>query len=74
MIKLFGWERKMDERISQKREDELHYVWKRQVVGLVNGFLKYGFSYQVELFLSDLVCGCRLLLPIATMVATYATL
>ncbi|KAJ2927022.1 hypothetical protein H1R20_g10047, partial [Candolleomyces eurysporus] len=32
MIKMFGWEKKMNERIAQKREEELHYVWKRQVV------------------------------------------
>lgn len=31
MIKMFGWERKMNEKISQKREEELVWVWKGAV-------------------------------------------
>ena len=41
MIKLFGWEKKMDERIAEKRENELLYIWKRQILDLINGSLKY---------------------------------
>lgn len=40
MIKMFGWEKKMDERIAEKREQELHYIWKRQVLEFLNGVLK----------------------------------
>ncbi|KAF7973519.1 hypothetical protein HWV62_14938 [Athelia sp. TMB] len=32
MVKLFGWEKKMNERISEKREDELHYIWKQRIL------------------------------------------
>ncbi|TFK36798.1 hypothetical protein BDQ12DRAFT_699326 [Crucibulum laeve] len=41
MIKLFGWERKMNEKIADKREEELTWIWKRQLLDLVNGNLNY---------------------------------
>ena len=31
MIKLFGWERKISERIREKRNDELGWLWKLKV-------------------------------------------
>jgi hypothetical protein len=44
MIKLFGWEMKMQDRISEKREEELVWIWKRQLLDLVNGNIKYVYS------------------------------
>jgi hypothetical protein len=41
MVKLFGWEGKMNEKISKKREEELVWMWKRQVLNLTKGLLKY---------------------------------
>jgi ABC-type bacteriocin/lantibiotic exporter with double-glycine peptidase domain len=41
MIKLFGWERQMNERVAEKREEELNWLWKRQMLDLLNGTLKY---------------------------------
>ncbi|KZT13899.1 hypothetical protein NEOLEDRAFT_1125841, partial [Neolentinus lepideus HHB14362 ss-1] len=41
MIKLFGWEGKMSERLSDKREEELTWLWKRQILGLLNGNINY---------------------------------
>ncbi|KAG2023135.1 ATP-binding cassette transporter [Coprinopsis cinerea AmutBmut pab1-1] len=41
MIKLFGWEKKMNDRIAEKREVELYYLWKRNMLELVNGSLNY---------------------------------
>jgi hypothetical protein len=40
MIKLFGWEKKMDERVSEKREAELKWIWRRQLLDLLSGTLK----------------------------------
>ncbi len=40
MIKLFGWEKKMEEKIVEKREEELVWLWKRQVLDLINGNIK----------------------------------
>jgi hypothetical protein len=40
MIKLFRWEKKMNEKVAEKREEELKYVWKRQLMDLINGTLK----------------------------------
>jgi hypothetical protein len=31
MIKLFGWEDKMLARVNEKREEELHWIWKREI-------------------------------------------
>ncbi|KAG6866018.1 hypothetical protein C0991_009426 [Blastosporella zonata] len=41
MIKLFGWEKKMDEKIAEKRDRELVWIWKRQVLDMINGNLKW---------------------------------
>lgn len=43
MIKLFGWERKMTEKVAEKREEELRWLWKRQILDLINGNLKCVF-------------------------------
>jgi hypothetical protein len=34
MIKMFGWEDRIKERIAVKREDELDLIWKRRLVNL----------------------------------------
>ncbi|KAJ8594877.1 hypothetical protein M405DRAFT_759938 [Rhizopogon salebrosus TDB-379] len=41
MIKLFGWEAKIDKRISEKREVELTWTWKTKILELVNNNLNY---------------------------------
>ncbi|KAK0458994.1 uncharacterized protein EV420DRAFT_1541764 [Desarmillaria tabescens] len=54
MVKLFGWERKMNERISSKREEELVWIRRRQLLDLLSGLINF-------------------LIPVLTMMATYAT-
>ncbi|KAF7319288.1 ATP-binding cassette transporter [Mycena chlorophos] len=58
MVKLFGWERQMNERVAAARGalfwEELVWLWKRQMLDLLNGSLNY-------------------LIPVVTMMATYAT-
>ncbi|KAJ8084456.1 hypothetical protein PM082_003226 [Marasmius tenuissimus] len=44
MIKLFGWEKKMESRIGVKREDELVWIKKRQYLDLLNGTIKWVMS------------------------------
>lgn len=34
MIKMFGWEKKMNERIDEKREIELSWVWWNKIYTL----------------------------------------
>ncbi|KAF8058246.1 hypothetical protein FPV67DRAFT_1565726 [Lyophyllum atratum] len=41
MIKLFGWEKKMNEKVAEKREKELFWVWRRQILDLINGNLNF---------------------------------
>ena len=40
MVKLFGWEKKTDEKIAQKREEELYYQKKRLFLEILNGMVK----------------------------------
>ena len=40
MVKLFGWEKKMENRIREKREEELALVWKRDILGVINDTVK----------------------------------
>ena len=41
MIKLFGWESHVRDDIANKREEELKYIWKRKILGLLNNISKY---------------------------------
>jgi hypothetical protein len=40
MIKLFGWEKKVKRQVEEKREEELLWYKKRQILGLVNMNIK----------------------------------
>lgn len=40
MIKLFGWEEKMSEKIAEKREEELGWLKKRQILGFCGANIK----------------------------------
>ena len=40
MIKLFGWERKMEERVYEKRQEELVWIKKRQIIEVLNAIVK----------------------------------
>jgi hypothetical protein len=40
MIKFFAWESKMEERIMEKRTDELDFIRQRRMLDLANGILK----------------------------------
>ena len=41
MIKLFGWEARVRDEVAKKREEELKYIWKRKILGLLNNITKY---------------------------------
>ncbi|KAF8904953.1 P-loop containing nucleoside triphosphate hydrolase protein [Mucidula mucida] len=41
MVKLFGWETRMDERITSKREDEMVWIKYRQLLDLLNGVVNF---------------------------------
>ncbi|KDR74315.1 hypothetical protein GALMADRAFT_250126 [Galerina marginata CBS 339.88] len=43
MVKLFGWERKMSERVQKARDEELKYLWKVKLLEQINGLLSYFF-------------------------------
>jgi len=41
MIKLFAWERKIAERLSEKRDEELHWIRKTRILTLINVNLNF---------------------------------
>ncbi|KAJ7776222.1 P-loop containing nucleoside triphosphate hydrolase protein [Mycena metata] len=41
MIKVFGWEKQMNEKIAEKREDELTWIWRRKVLYTASGILNF---------------------------------
>lgn len=40
MIKLFGWEPKMNKQIAEKRDEELKWIKLRQILDMSNGTIK----------------------------------
>lgn len=70
MIKMFGWESRVSERIAEKREDELQWIWKRELLHLGTSILKY----VPTLYISDQTPHhfFSFLIPLAHMIATYA--
>ena len=40
MIKLFGWEKKMEEKAYEKRQEELVWIKKRQLVEMLSDIVK----------------------------------
>jgi hypothetical protein len=40
MIKLFGWEAKINQQVEEKREEELRLVWKRKILDMINNNIK----------------------------------
>lgn len=45
MVKLFGWEGKMSERLDKKREEELAWVWKSRMYDMVFNNIKCVVKY-----------------------------
>ncbi|GJE86639.1 multidrug resistance-associated ABC transporter [Phanerochaete sordida] len=41
MVKLFGWEQRMNEKVAEKREEELNLIWKRRLIELTNICINY---------------------------------
>ncbi|KAI0068079.1 P-loop containing nucleoside triphosphate hydrolase protein [Artomyces pyxidatus] len=41
MVKMFGWEPKMDERVAKKRAEELKLLKKKQLLWLANNIINY---------------------------------
>ncbi|KAF9476386.1 P-loop containing nucleoside triphosphate hydrolase protein [Pholiota conissans] len=70
MIKLFGWERYILGRVETQREEELACIMKRRLLEMGKGVAKC-VSILIRLY-SELTVF-SFLIPVATMLATYAT-
>ena len=40
MIKLFGWEPRVNDQIAEKREEELFYIGRFRILGLISRNVK----------------------------------
>ncbi|KAJ7481603.1 hypothetical protein FB451DRAFT_1030640 [Mycena latifolia] len=38
-VRMFGWERQMNEEIAEKREEELSWLWRRKLLNLANNLV-----------------------------------
>ena len=45
MVKLFGWEPRMQNQIAEKREEELSLIRRRQLLDILNGSVKYELNW-----------------------------
>ncbi|KAG5644693.1 hypothetical protein DXG03_007916 [Asterophora parasitica] len=69
MVKMFGWEKKMSERIDEKREAELTWVWWSKFYTLITMIFQFrALPFSFAYFLTRLV---SYLLPALTMIATF---
>ncbi|KAJ6589838.1 P-loop containing nucleoside triphosphate hydrolase protein [Mycena vulgaris] len=39
MVKMFGWEKQMNGKIAEKREEELSWIWRRKLLDLANAIV-----------------------------------
>jgi hypothetical protein len=53
---MFGWERQMNGRIAEKREEELSLIWRRKLLDLISNMVKCVNSWfcviRLDLFFS----------------------
>ncbi|KAK1228101.1 hypothetical protein PQX77_008872 [Marasmius sp. AFHP31] len=49
MIKMFGWEQKMNSRISDKREKELYWIWKLRMLNMATSIAKFTLIMKEQL-------------------------
>ena len=47
MIKLFGWEPRVAERLADKRESELVFIRKYKILELINNNIKFASMHLV---------------------------
>ena len=69
MVKLFGWEPKMRQRIAEKREDELNWIWRQNVLDVVNDVVKC----VTQICPRDPLSTYSSFFPIIVMISTFAT-
>ena len=71
MVKLFGWESRVRESVAEKREEELKWIWKRKLLGMIASTAKYVEVSHVEVCIM-LTNGSRShTIPLIHMVVTY---
>ena len=69
MIKVFGWEKHIDEKISAKREEELAYHRKRIILEIISNILKC--VRQNWIWVTALTVR-SFSIPVITMIVSFA--
>ena len=72
MVKLFGWEEKMSERIDQKRREELNAIRKLKMYNLLNSIFKFVSAVSFSILVVLTSTRSSTFIPIVTMVVTFA--
>ena len=72
MIKQFGWEKRMSEKIDAKREEELVWIRWARLLGIVGFTAKYVLASVISLLAHHLLF-LSYTVPAVTMLSTYAT-
>lgn len=71
MVKMFGWESRMDAKISEKREEELKWTRSLLIFSLLSDTIKWVSICPVRWV--RLIIDSSFIVPIVTMIATYST-
>lgn len=70
MIKMFGWEQRVNKMVYDRREKELDVVWRRELLELPSLVVRYyGILFHIMLANTTF----RNIVPLIHMVVTYAT-
>lgn len=72
MVKLFGWETKMSQKLRKKRDDELKLLWKYKLLDLANGLLRSVCPYPLPSHRVILTTLYSYLIPTLTMLVTFS--
>jgi hypothetical protein len=70
MVKMFGWEQKISERVAEKRDEELKPYRSRELASLLNQVIKCVFETDK---LQPKLIDASSVIPILVMIVTYAT-
>lgn len=73
MIKFFAWEKRIEDQLADKRDDELTWIKRSKLLTVVNDNIKYVCieTSRLPIILTSFLSSD--LIPLLTMVVTYAT-
>ncbi|KAJ8703097.1 hypothetical protein PTI98_001750 [Pleurotus ostreatus] len=74
MIKLFGWERKVNEKIAEFREAELTWIWKKQILELLNNSINNAIPVAIMVATYGTYVGTVIMKEILTASVVFSSM